>query len=417
MQISPEDARPSEDSLARQLRALQEAKNLAAQEQQRSDEQIARRQDQLRRETVRVLQTTPRLHDALQRWPSPTTPRLEVVALSEKSAASPEEELPGDSSTLPAPESPEPASSILVGTDSGMTKEAAQEGSRAHERSPQSSACRELAGSSSNGDLQVELRRCRQALRRCARAVAAAQLRQLRALRRPPPPVARTLEFISLLLGEKEGKTVNFKKLLADALPERLSSFEPQRVLSPQLRSKLQTFGLEATTYQPCHALARWCECIRVFLVRMDGEDAAYPGEEALKGDGLLVSPDLQELDEVQLRQVEDLTITKEDVASVLFHGITDCSGLDLSRDVLLKRGYVLVYPEVSRKPPPGRGLNKRATVTMYKCFPPGGPVDTPEEAEEYKQKIKKMTEENTACRFIDYDCATGVWRFEVHQF
>ena len=39
-------------------------------------------QDQLRRETVRVLQTTPRLHDALQRWPSPTTPRLEVVALS-----------------------------------------------------------------------------------------------------------------------------------------------------------------------------------------------------------------------------------------------------------------------------------------------------------------------------------------------
>lgn len=27
----------------------------------------------------------------------------------------------------------------------------------------------------------------------------------------------RTLEFISLLLGEKEGKTVNFKKLLADA--------------------------------------------------------------------------------------------------------------------------------------------------------------------------------------------------------
>lgn len=29
------------------------------------------------------------------------------------------------------------------------------------------------------------------------------------------------------------------------------------------------------------------------------------------------MSPDLQELDEVQLRQVEDLTITKEDVASV----------------------------------------------------------------------------------------------------
>jgi hypothetical protein len=38
----------------------------------------------------------------------------------------------------------------------------------------------------------------------------------------------------------------------------------------------------------------------------------------------------------------------------------------DLEKDVLLKRGYVLVYPDPVRKPPKGSGLNKRATVTMH---------------------------------------------------
>ena len=32
----------------------------------------------------------------------------------------------------------------------------------------------------------------------------------------------------------------------------------------------------------------------------------------------------------------------------------------------------VLVYPDPAKKPPPGEGLNKHATVTMYQCFPPG---------------------------------------------
>lgn len=37
----------------------------------------------------------------------------------------------------------------------------------------------------------------------------------------------------------------------------------------------------------------------------------------------------------------------------------------DLDKDVVLKRGYVLVYPDPARKPPKGSGLNKPATVTM----------------------------------------------------
>ena len=37
----------------------------------------------------------------------------------------------------------------------------------------------------------------------------------------------RTLEFVSLVLGEKEGKTVNFKKLLSDAWSDSVHILAP----------------------------------------------------------------------------------------------------------------------------------------------------------------------------------------------
>lgn len=55
----------------------------------------------------------------------------------------------------------------------------------------------------------------------------------------------------------------------------------------------------------------------------------------------------------------------------------------------------------------------------MYQCFPPGEPLRalSEEAVAEYKDKIRRMTEENSACTFIDYDCQTGVWKFEVERF
>lgn len=456
----------SEDSLARQLRALKEAKQLAASELAKSEKQIAQRQDQLRRETVQALQATPRLADALKRWPSPPPPCAEprvqeLIALSEVTATTPmsqvEEELPGDSSTLlmplvdtvpspPVPSPPSPPPPVLLSAaNPGVA-------ALAHERLPRKMAEAQAQQSHGNSvaparlprpgsEIQAELKRCRQALHRAAAGVTVSDLRQLRQLRRPPPGVVRTCEFISILLGEKEGKTVNFKKLLADSLAARLAAFEPHSI-THAMRAQLRTLGtLTDGGCTPCVALTRWCSCIRTYLDDgTRGSPRRYPGEDdenaenvspeavratvplngnaGAEGEGaLVVSPELQNLSPAELRRVENLTITRKGVASVLFHGVTDCTDLDLEKDVLLKRGYVLVYPDPVRKPPKGSGLNKRATVTMYQCFPPGGPVETEEQAQEYKDKIKKMTEENSACRFIDYDCDSGIWRFEVERF
>lgn len=36
---------------------------------------------------------------------------------------------------------------------------------------------------------------------------------------------------------------------------------------------------------------------------------------------------------------------------------------------------------------------------------------------EDYKEKIRLMTEENKTCKFLDYDCQKGIWQFEVNRF
>jgi len=115
---------------------------------------------------------------------------------------------------------------------------------------------------------------------------------------------------------------------------------------------------------------------------------------------------------------VNELTVERPGVGSITFHGLTDCNGLDIPRLVRLGAGEVLVYPEPGSKPPPGQGLNKRATVTMHGCWPPNGRgrLQDARSQERYREKIRKMTEERGAT-FLDYDCNTGVWKFRVEHF
>lgn len=137
---------------------------------------------------------------------------------------------------------------------------------------------------------------------------------------------------------------------------------------------------------------------------------------------GLTVTPNLSELRPEELGQVSELTVLKEEVGSITFHGTTDCAGLDIVQLVHLDLGEVLVYPEPGSKPAVGQGLNKHATVTMYQCWPPNHPdqldglLQDPEAQDRYKRKIQKMTEEKRA-KFVDYNCNTGIWRFQVEHF
>jgi len=135
------------------------------------------------------------------------------------------------------------------------------------------------------------------------------------------------------------------------------------------------------------------------------------------KSTQLTIAPDLSTLTSEELREVVELEVSNPGVGSIIFHGITDCSTLDIERLVHLDVGEVLVYP-CGNKPSPGMELNKRATVTMYQCWPPNGRGHLEDESaqERYRGKIKQMTEDKRAT-FIDYDCSTGTWVFQVEHF
>lgn len=127
--------------------------------------------------------------------------------------------------------------------------------------------------------------------------------------------------------------------------------------------------------------------------------------------------PDITRMTPTDLASVSDLMVMRESVGSIVFHGVVDCRGIDFPHVIKLGVGEVLVYPEGTVKPPVGEGLNRPATVTMYQCWPPPAVnVHDPRSEERYRRKIQSMTERKNA-RFLDYDCSTGVWRFQVDHF
>lgn len=223
------------------------------------------------------------------------------------------------------------------------------------------------------------------------------------------------------------------KKCLNGNFPERLACIDPEEVTASQarrLRKLLAQPGFDEELIRGmCPAavpLTVLCRSIGACLVGTRAPTGSEAGTRAPAGSeatfvrldgGLVVQPDITRLRGRELQQVADLTVSRSEVGSIVFHGTTDCTDLNLAALVHLDVGEVLVYPN-GVKPPVGQELNKRATVTMYQCWPPNGHgyLEDPGARERYRAKIKQMTEDKNAT-FVDYDCTTGVWKFEVEHF
>lgn len=313
----------------------------------------------------------------------------------------------------------------------------------------------------------------KQALATLAQAFTPRHLRELRQLRKFPPGATHVLEAVALLLGEKDTKVDSLRKLLQGNLNERLRGVDLDSV-SSQLGRKVRKLlsapdASEANVRRECLPavpLAAWCAAVSDALSSVAAasapgstalaappvEAAAAPedsrpsrapapataarqsgsvgeaepgpepdfppdGQQAVQSD-LVVVPDLSKLGADELRKVRELTVIRPDVGCVTFHDLTDCTRLDVKRLVRLELGQIIVYPQAAEKPKVGEGLNKKATVTLYQCFPPDGRLrDDAGEHLAYRKRIQLMTEEKEACTFIDYDCVTGVWKFQVEHF
>ncbi|CAK0898153.1 unnamed protein product, partial [Prorocentrum cordatum] len=133
------------------------------------------------------------------------------------------------------------------------------------------------------------------------------------------------------------------------------------------------------------------------------------------------VWPDVFSLPPSELRRVGGFRIRRRGVGEIAFEGEVDFAsqpGLleDLTAIVHLEMGEVVLYPGRD-KPREGTGLNRPATVTLFQCFPPEvGQFPDAESKARYRGRIAQMTEEKGA-HFVDYDCDTGTWRFQVDHF
>jgi hypothetical protein len=264
-------------------------------------------------------------------------------------------------------------------------------------------------------------------------------LAELRSFRRPPNPVREVVEVAAVLLG-MDAKWTNMRRHLDNGFLHQLRSFDPcnlSRLQMDKLQRALDAGALdEASIREVCPAaasLAGWCSAVyeawthKKKVPQTQMHRPAQKGSEQSSGpppnvnlEGITVGPPgVWTMSDADLSAVEDFSVSRQDVGEIRFHGKTDCRDVlhRLPEIVQLTHGEVIVYPDPDKKPPPGQGLNRPASIVLYGCMPrTQGKLKDSAANERYRRKVAQMTEEKGA-KFLDYECDTGTWRFYVNHF
>lgn len=127
---------------------------------------------------------------------------------------------------------------------------------------------------------------------------------------------------------------------------------------------------------------------------------------------------EMARMTELQLSSIENLSIENE-YGQILWEGETDVRGINFDVLVNLDLYSATVYPEeIERqnlKPEVGQGLNKPATITLFKIFPS---MNANEAARrKFAENLKKKTSNIPDAEFISYDEYHGVLSFKVAHF
>ncbi|RNA23314.1 nuclear pore complex Nup98-Nup96 isoform X1 [Brachionus plicatilis] len=153
----------------------------------------------------------------------------------------------------------------------------------------------------------------------------------------------------------------------------------------------------------------------------------AHPAGIVLERPGYFTIPSMGELGAMVDSKsgdclVENFAIGRVDYGCITFPGFTNLTNLNLDDIVHIRRKEVHVYPDDSKKPPVGQGLNKPAEVTLHRIWPSDKqtrmPITDPIRIHTmgYSKKIEKATIDMDA-EFVDYDPVTGSWTFKVKHF
>jgi nuclear pore complex protein Nup98-Nup96 len=155
-----------------------------------------------------------------------------------------------------------------------------------------------------------------------------------------------------------------------------------------------------------------------------------HPANIVLERPGYFTIPPLSDLAEMTDSKgncyAENFAIGRVDYGCITFLGVTNLANMNLDEIVHIRRKEVHVYPDESKKPPIGEGLNKPAEITLHRIWPTEKNANSnvrtlitdPNRIIKmgYNKKLEKATI-TMGAQFIDYDPSTGSWTFKVNSF
>ena len=107
------------------------------------------------------------------------------------------------------------------------------------------------------------------------------------------------------------------------------------------------------------------------FLEEEEDDSLPQPAGVKLRRAGYYTIPSMSELstmvDTEGNLNVENFTIGRQGYGNIFFPGMTNIKGMNFDDIVFFRHKEVIVYPDDSKKPELGQGLNKKAQVTLDK--------------------------------------------------
>jgi nuclear pore complex protein Nup98-Nup96 len=119
---------------------------------------------------------------------------------------------------------------------------------------------------------------------------------------------------------------------------------------------------------------------------------------------------------------VPGLTIGRRGYGNVYFPDPIDIANLNLDEIVHFRHREVIIYPDDGNKPPVGKGLNRRAQVTLDKIYPREKGTnlyitDINQIAQtNFVDNLMHVTQKHNS-KFVEYRPKTGSWVFKVKHF
>jgi hypothetical protein len=117
-----------------------------------------------------------------------------------------------------------------------------------------------------------------------------------------------------------------------------------------------------------------------------------------------------------ELSRVPGFTVSHEKYGSITWLGDIDIRGIHIDALVVFGPQSCEVYPGDTHKPSHGKQLNRPADITLYECWPSGGPNVDSKRLAKYENKLREYAATNNAT-FINYDRRRGHWTFNVGGF